>query len=56
MDQNEICTEVSLILTEAMRTLIRKLPFTKIKFYSEVKSETSLSSLRVLIALKSVDL
>ena len=43
----EICTEVSFTSPEAMWTLIRKLPYTKVKFYPELKSQTGLSSLRV---------
>ena len=33
--------------TEVMWTLLMKLPYTEVKFYPEVKSQTSLSSLRV---------
>ena len=43
----EICTEVSFTTPEVMWTLIMKLPHTEVKFYSEVKSQTGLSSLRV---------
>ena len=43
----EICTEVSFTTPEVMWTLIMKLPHTEVKFYPEVKSQTSLSSLRV---------
>ena len=42
---SEICTEVSFTSPETMWMLIRKLPHTKLKFYPEVKSQTSLSSL-----------
>ena len=41
-----LCTEVSFTLPELMWMLIMKLPYTKKKFYPEVKSQTSLSSLR----------
>ena len=41
IDRSEICTETSF-------TLIMKLPYTKVKFYPELKSQTGLSSLRVL--------
>ena len=43
----EICTEVSFTTPEVMWTLIMKLPHTEVKFYPEVKSQTSLSSLRL---------
>ena len=33
---------------EAMRTLIMKLPYTEVKFYPKVKSQTGLNSLWVL--------
>ena len=42
-----LCTEVSFTLPELMWMLIMKLPYTKKKFYPEVKSQTNLSSLRV---------
>ena len=41
-DQSEICTEVSFTMPEVMWTVIMKLPHTKVKFYPEVKSQTSL--------------
>ena len=43
----EICTEVTSTSPELVRMLIIKLPYTKVKFYHEVKSQTGLSSLRV---------
>ena len=48
LDRSEICSEVSFNPPEAMWTLIMKLPHTEVKFYPEVKSQTGLSSLRVL--------
>ena len=47
IDQSEICTEVSFNYPELMGTLIIKLPYSKVKFYTKVKSQTSLSSLWV---------
>ena len=44
-DWSEICTKVSFTLPEVMWMLIMKLPHTKVKFYSEVKPLTGLSSL-----------
>ena len=41
----EICTEVTFTSPELVRMLIIKLPYTKVKFYHEVKSQTGLSSL-----------
>ena len=38
---------MSFTLPEVVWTLIRKLPFTEVKFYPKVKSQTGLSSLRV---------
>ena len=46
-DWSEICTEVSFTTPKAMWTLIMKLPWAKVKFYPEVKSQTGLSSLSV---------
>ena len=45
--RSEICTEVSFTTPDVMRTLIMKLPDTKMKLYPEVNSQTGLSSLRV---------
>ena len=47
IDQSEICTEVSFNYPELMGTLIIKLPYSKVKFYTKVKSQTGLSSLWV---------
>ena len=47
IDWSEICTEVSFTTPEVMWMLIMKLSHTKVKFYPEVKSQTSLSSLWV---------
>ena len=47
IDQSEICTEVSFTSPKAMRTLIRELPYTKVKFHPKVGSQTGLSLLRV---------
>ena len=44
---SEICTKVSFAPPEVMWMLIMKLPHTEVKFYPELKSQTSLSSLRV---------
>ena len=44
IDWSEICTDVSFTSPEAIRTLITKLHYTKVKFYPKVKSQTSLSS------------
>ena len=44
-DRNEICTKVS--TPEVMWMLIMKLPHPEVKFYSKVKSQICLSSLRV---------
>ena len=46
IDRSEICTEVSFTSPELMWTLIMKLPYTEVKVYLEVKSQTGLSSLR----------
>ena len=46
-DRSGICTEVSFTSPEIMWMLIIKLPHTELKFYPEVKSQTSLNSLRV---------
>ena len=43
----EICTKVSFTPPNVMWTLIIKLPYTEVKFYPKVKSQTGLSSLRV---------
>ena len=43
----EICTEVSFTSPELMWTLIMKLPYTEVKFYPEVKSQTVLRLIRV---------
>ena len=45
--RSEISTEVSSTSPELMWTLIMKLPYTKVKFHPEVKSQTGLGSLRV---------
>ena len=47
IDQSEICTEVNFTSPKLVWTLIIKLPYTEVKFYPEVKSQASLSSLRV---------
>ena len=47
IDQSEICTEVSFTSPKLMWTLIMKLPYTEVKLYPEVKSQTGLSSLWV---------
>ena len=39
-DRSEICTEVTFTLPKVMWRLIRKLPFTEVKYYPEVKSQT----------------
>ena len=46
-DRSEIWTKVSFTLPEVIWKLIMKLPYTEVKFYPKVKSQTSLSSLRV---------
>ena len=47
IDQSNCCTKVSFTLPEIMWMQMMKLPYTKAKFYSKVKSQTSLSSLPV---------
>ena len=47
IDWTEICTKVSFTLPELMWTLIMKLCYTQMKFYTEVKYQTVLSSLQV---------
>ena len=47
IDQNEICTKVSFTSPEVMWTLVIKLPYTKVKIHTQVKSQTGLSSLQV---------
>ena len=47
IDWSEICTKVSFTSPELMWVLIMKLPDTEVKFYPEVRSQTSLTSLRV---------
>ena len=47
IDQSEIYTEVSFTSPEFMWTLIMKLPYTKVKIHTKVKSQTGLSSLQV---------
>ena len=47
-DRSEICTQVSFTSPELMQMLIIKLPDTEVKFHPKVKSQTGLSSLRVL--------
>ena len=46
IDRIEICTEVSFTTPEVMWKLIMNLTHTEVKFYSEVKCQTGLSSLR----------
>ena len=43
IDWSETCTEVSFTVPKLMWTLIRKLPYTEVKFHPEVKSQTCLS-------------
>ena len=43
MDRGKICTEVNCNSSKLMWTQIMKLPYTKVKFYPEVKSQTGLS-------------
>ena len=43
IDQSEICTKVSFNYPELMGTLIIKLPYSEVKFYTEVKSQTGSS-------------
>ena len=47
IDWSEIYTKVSFTSPELMWVLIMKLPDTEVKFYPEVRSQTSLISLRV---------
>ena len=54
-DRSEVCTEVSFTPPEVKWTLIMRLPHTEVKFYPQVKSQTSLiwvSWKRALILLK----
>ena len=44
-DRSEIWTKVSFTLPEVIWKLIMKLPYTEVKLYPKVKSQTSLSSL-----------
>ena len=46
-DRSEICTKMSFTPPNVMWTLIMKWPYTEVKFYPKVKSQTGLSSLRV---------
>ena len=45
--RSEIYTEVSFTSPEVMWTLKMKLPYTEVKFYPKMKSQTGLNSLRV---------
>ena len=47
IDWSEICTKVSFTSPELMWMLIMRLSDTEVKFYPEVRSQTSLSSLWV---------